>query len=80
MEKTYRPWYERMESGKRLDYGTTDKNYADFYATKPKDWRVKSVGKTREEMISSGLIKFEDLADLRTGRQYTIRELKQKHS
>ena len=79
MEKPNRPWTERLKSGKKEDYGTTDQSYGDWWKTKNKAWQDSStVGPTRARMIREGLIKYEDIVDPKTGNLYTIKDLERR--
>lgn len=79
MEKANRPWTERLKSGKKEEYGTTDQSYGDWWKTKSKAWQDSStVGPTRARMIREGLIKYEDIVDPKTGNLYTIKDLERR--
>ena len=79
MEKAYRPWTERTESGRREDYGTSGESYSDWWGTKPEAWQNSStVGPTRAAMIRDELIRYEDIVDRRTGDLLTIKNIKSK--
>jgi len=78
-EKTSK-WYNRdYPSRKILDYGYTDKNYGEWWASMPASFRRNAIGPRRTELIDKGVLSFDDLVDHKTGRLFTIDELEAKH-
>jgi hypothetical protein len=76
MSRSYRPWAERAENGRKLAGGTFEGDFGDWWSKKSKEWQDKStVGPTRAALIREGKIGFEDLVEPSTGRLYTIKEL-----
>ena len=79
MEKSNRPWTERLKSGKKEDYGTTGESYGDWWKEKPPAWQDSStVGPTRAKLIRDNVIPFEGIVDRRTGDLLTIKQLNKK--
>jgi hypothetical protein len=75
MNKSYRPWTERAENGRKLAGGTFEGDFGDLFGRQDKAWRVSMVGPTREALIDKGKIGFSDVVEPSTGRLYTIKEL-----
>lgn len=77
MGRSYRPWAERAEGGrKKLAGGTFEGDFGDWWGKQSKAWQDKStVGPTRAALIREGKIGFDDLVEPSTGRLYTIKEL-----
>lgn len=81
MEDAYRPWKERAESGKVMDYGTSNLSYGDWWMKQKPAWQNSStVGPTRARLINAELIDYKDIVDPNTGRLFTIKQLLRKHN
>jgi len=81
MDNKYRRWTERdLENRRRIDYGTTDKDFPSFFAGKNTAWQDKMIGPKRAELVRKNIITFDDIVDKRTSRLYTIDELVNKYN
>jgi len=59
----YRQWYERSSTRRKVDSGYTDKDFSDFWATKPKYWQDNAIGPVRANLVRDGIVKFQDIVD-----------------
>ncbi len=81
MEDVYRPWVKRAEKSINvggvpiLDYGFTDKNYADWWATRSRKFQNNAVGLVRANLIRDKNIAYQSIVDDKTGRLFTLEDL-----
>lgn len=76
MEREYKPWVIRAGKQREIiDYGFTDQNYAQWWATRDKNFQNKAIGPRRADMIRDDVIEFGDIVDQRTGRLLRLDEL-----
>ena len=84
MEEIYRPWVVRGDRAINIggvpiiDYGFTDKDYADWWLTRSKAFQNNSIGPFRANLIRSEKLDFEDLVVYNKGYQKNLNRYAKK--